>query len=80
MSRCLLKQMTIDDKESGKPQNIPLLRYYSVFNAAQCDGLPDDLVAVPPPVPVGFWPSPVLPKCGSTADPCNRERVVLPIL
>ena len=33
------KQMTIEDKESGEPQKIPLLRYYSVFNVAQCDGL-----------------------------------------
>jgi antirestriction protein ArdC len=27
------------------------LKRFTVFNAAQCDGLPDDLVAVPPPVP-----------------------------
>ena len=33
------KQTTIADKESGEPQKIPLLRYYSVFNVAQCDGL-----------------------------------------
>jgi antirestriction protein ArdC len=33
------KQTTFDDKESGEPQKIPLLRYYSVFNVAQCDGL-----------------------------------------
>lgn len=33
------KQTTIEDKESGEPQKIPLLRYYSVFNVAQCDGL-----------------------------------------
>ena len=33
------KQMTIEDKESGDPQKIPLLRYYHVFNVAQCDGV-----------------------------------------
>lgn len=33
------KQTTVDDKESGEPQKIPLLRYYHVFNLAQCDGL-----------------------------------------
>lgn len=33
------KQTTIADKESGEPQKIPLLRYYHVFNVAQCDGL-----------------------------------------
>jgi len=36
------KQMTIDDRESGEPQKIPLLRYYHVFNVVQCDGLKID--------------------------------------
>jgi antirestriction protein ArdC len=30
---------------------IPFLKRFTVFNAAQCDGLPDDLVAVPLPFP-----------------------------
>jgi antirestriction protein ArdC len=33
---------------------IPFLKRFTVFNAAQCDGLPDDLIAVPPPVPEGL--------------------------
>ena len=33
---------------------IPFLKRFTVFNAAQCDGLPDDLVAVLPPVPEGL--------------------------
>jgi len=33
---------------------VPFLKRFTVFNAAQCDGLPDDLVAVPPPVPEGL--------------------------
>jgi antirestriction protein ArdC len=33
------KQLKIEDKESGETERIPLLRYYHVFNAAQCDGL-----------------------------------------
>ena len=33
------KQTTIEDKASGEPQKIPLLRYYHVFNVAQCDGI-----------------------------------------
>jgi len=33
------KQTTIEDKESGEPQKIPLLRLYHVFNVAQCEGL-----------------------------------------
>jgi len=35
------KQTTIEDKESGEPQKIPLLRVYHVFNVAQCDGIQD---------------------------------------
>jgi len=33
------KQTTLEHKESGEPQNIRLLRYYHVFNVAQCDGI-----------------------------------------
>jgi hypothetical protein len=33
---------------------IPFLKRFAVFNTAQCDGLPDGLVAVPPPVPEGL--------------------------
>jgi antirestriction protein ArdC len=33
------KQTTIEDKESGEPQKKRMLRFYHVFNVAQCDGL-----------------------------------------
>jgi antirestriction protein ArdC len=33
---------------------IPFLKRFTVFNVAQCDGLPNDLVTVPPPVPDGL--------------------------
>jgi antirestriction protein ArdC len=33
------KQMEVTDKESGETENIPFLRLYHVFNAAQCEGL-----------------------------------------
>jgi antirestriction protein ArdC len=33
------KQMEVTDKESGEVENIPFLRLYHVFNAAQCEGL-----------------------------------------
>ena len=62
------KQTTIEDKETREPQKIPLLRYYSVFNVAQCDGLkisaepeseaingivhPDEIIAHMPQRPV----------------------------
>jgi antirestriction protein ArdC len=33
---------------------IPFLKRFTVFNVAQCEGLPDDLIIVPPPVPEGL--------------------------
>jgi antirestriction protein ArdC len=40
-------------QETGEEaQSIPFLKRFTVFNLAQCEGLPDDLaVAVPPPAP-----------------------------
>ncbi|MEI9966920.1 MAG: zincin-like metallopeptidase domain-containing protein [Candidatus Moraniibacteriota bacterium] len=32
-------QKTIEDEESGEERKVPLLRLYSLFNVAQCDGL-----------------------------------------
>jgi len=62
------KQLVIENKESGETDKIPMLRYYHVFNAAQCDGLktstapvtttenaiskPEDIVANMPQSPV----------------------------
>jgi antirestriction protein ArdC len=33
------KQRTIDDKETGEEKEIPLLRFYHLFNINQCEGL-----------------------------------------
>ena len=33
------KQTTIEDKETGEKQQIPLLRFYHVFNVTQCENL-----------------------------------------
>ena len=44
------KQTTFEDKESGEQQKIPLLRYYHVFNVAQCDGLKTGTGPVAEPV------------------------------
>ena len=35
-------------------QAIPFLRRFTVFNTAQCDGLPDDIEAAVPPPPPGM--------------------------
>jgi antirestriction protein ArdC len=32
-------QKTLEDEESGEERKVPLLRLYSLFNVAQCDGL-----------------------------------------
>jgi antirestriction protein ArdC len=42
-------------REHGdEPNAIPFLKRFTVFNAAQCDGLPDDVAIIPPPLPEGL--------------------------
>lgn len=42
-------------RETGDDaQAIPFLKRFTVFSTDQCDGLPDDLVSSPPPVPEGL--------------------------
>lgn len=38
------KWLDVDDNATGETQRIPLLRYYSVFNVSQCDGIPSDKI------------------------------------
>lgn len=38
------KQLTVEDKATGDERQIPMLREYTVFNVAQCDGLSDRIV------------------------------------
>ena len=38
------KQLEVEDRETGEEKTIPMLREYTVFNVAQCDGLPDRVV------------------------------------
>jgi len=37
--------------EGDAPQAVPFLKRYTVFNAEQCEGLPEDIAATAPPVP-----------------------------
>ncbi|PIO99497.1 ArdC family protein [Pleomorphomonas carboxyditropha] len=42
-------------RETGEEaQAIPFLKRFTVFNAAQCDGLPEEIAAVAPPPPPGL--------------------------
>ncbi|KAB2792282.1 DUF1738 domain-containing protein [Brucella anthropi] len=42
-------------RESGEePGKIPFLKRFTVFNAAQCEGLPEEIAAVAPPPPPGL--------------------------
>lgn len=41
-------------RDSDQPQGIPFLKRFTVFNAEQCDGLPDDIAAAAPPAPEGL--------------------------
>jgi antirestriction protein ArdC len=37
------------DKQTGEPRKLFILRYYTVFNVEQCDGLPSNLAGTPAP-------------------------------
>lgn len=37
--------------EGDEPEAVPFLKRYTVFNAEQCEGLPEDIAATAPPVP-----------------------------
>ena len=41
-------------EQGDEPNAIPFLKRFTVFNAAQCDGLPDDVAIIPPPLPEGL--------------------------
>jgi antirestriction protein ArdC len=43
------KPYQVTDKETGETKEVPLLRYYSVFNAEQCEGVQTPEVAQEPP-------------------------------
>jgi len=83
------KRMETEDKASGEPQKVPLLRLYHVFNAVQCEGLKDAPEEIPMPATkpaeiVAKMPQPPVVKHGmakafySPTDDCvgmpERER------
>src|SRR5829696_2262359 len=37
-----------EDKDKGGMKKVPFLRYYNVFNVAQCQGIPQEMI---PPIP-----------------------------
>ncbi|MCG5241414.1 ArdC family protein [Azospirillum doebereinerae] len=45
-------------EEGDAAQAIPFLKRFTVFNTEQCDGLPEKIAPVPPPVPAGL----ILPR------------------
>ena len=42
------KERKLAEEENREPRAIPFLRSYRVFNAAQCEGLPDELIEMLP--------------------------------
>lgn len=81
------KQLKIEDKETDKTKRIPLLRYYHVFNAAQCDGLKVNALTEPtedgctkPEVIVANMPQPPVVKHGMTRASYSvyEDRVAMP--
>lgn len=53
------KQLDVKDKDTGDKKKVPMLRYYNVFNAQQCDGLevPDHTPPLPEASEEPFTPS-----------------------
>jgi antirestriction protein ArdC len=49
------KRLAVEDKATGEGKLIPLLRYYTVFNVSQCEGIKDP-AATPVAVPPEFSP------------------------
>jgi antirestriction protein ArdC len=45
------KQYETTDRQTGQPKKVPILRYYNVFNAEQCDGVKPPDAAVEPAEP-----------------------------
>jgi len=58
------KKLKVQDKQTGDDKFIPLLRYFSVFNTDQCDGL-EDKIPADPKVADGFDP---LDSCEEIID------------
>ena len=42
------------DRDGDQPSAIPFLKRFTVFNTDQCEGLPDTLASLAPPVPEGL--------------------------
>ncbi len=58
-------------RETGEEaQAIPFLKRFTVFNAAQCDRLPEEVAVIAPPPPPGL----IEPK-GRSADRGHRHRL-----
>jgi len=84
------RQLEVPDAQTGKPKQIPMLRYYNVFNTDQCDALAigDEEKATPRPfTPIesaealvkGYQGGPVIEHAGERA--CYlplRDTVQLP--
>jgi len=54
------KQLAIEDGETGEEETIPRLRFYHVFNIAQCQGLKDIPAIVETPVPLPTKPATIV--------------------
>jgi antirestriction protein ArdC len=81
------KQLKIADKETDETKRIPLLRYYHVFNVAQCDGLKVNPAVAPachagtkPETIVANMPQPPVVKHGMTraSYSLHEDRVAMP--
>jgi antirestriction protein ArdC len=63
-----------EEQQDGETKRIPFLRYYSVFNAAQCDGLPAGAMNVPTSTTGEFQP---VEKCERVVSEMPRPPKIV---
>jgi antirestriction protein ArdC len=67
-----MKQLSVEDKDSGELKEIPFCKHYTVFNVSQCENLPEKLHE-----PIQVADNPVIPTCDQVVEymPCKPSIV-----
>jgi len=63
------KMQEVEDKATGEPKTIPILRYYRVFNVLQCEGIDERKIPMADPNP-DFQP---LEACEATIEAMQKR-------
>jgi antirestriction protein ArdC len=67
-----VKQLSVEDKNTGELKEIPFCKHYTIFNVSQCENLPEKFNE-----PVQVADNPVIPTCAEVAQNMpNRPEIV----